>query len=288
MPEKRAKRRTAIRRRRFAAAAAIMLVAVAVWAVVRGSGDGVGDANPRGALVSHLTIDSEAVGEQLPVTLVRPPGGEGGNRPLLVFLHGRGANEDSFLDDEMFAALANLGRRAPIVAFPYGGDHSYWHDRDDGDWGSYVTDEVIPAVVDRSDADPNRVAIGGISMGGFGAYDLAVLNPGRFCAVGGHSPALWEDASATAPGAFDDAEDFARNDVVGAAQADPASLASQPIWLDAGDEDPFRPGDDAFAQALQAAGAPLTSKTWPGGHDDEYWNAHWDQYLRFYADACKG
>jgi S-formylglutathione hydrolase FrmB len=263
----------------------MVAVAVAVWAVVRGAGE-LGDADTRGARVSHLTIDSEAVGEQLPVALVQPAGSEGDKRPLLVFLHGKGANEDSFLNDEMFAALAHLGRRAPIVAFPYGGDHSYWHDRADGDWGSYVTDEVIPEAVERSDADPDRVAIGGISMGGFGAYDLARSQPGTFCAVGGHSPALWEDGSATAPGAFDDAEDFARNDVVGAAQTDPASLAGQPIWLDAGDEDPFQPGDAAFAAALQAGGAPLSSKTWPGGHDDDYWNAHWDEYLRFYADAC--
>lgn len=39
-----------------------------------------------------------------------------------------------------------LPGKAPIVAFPYGGDHSYWHDRADGSWGRYVTDEVIPEV----------------------------------------------------------------------------------------------------------------------------------------------
>jgi S-formylglutathione hydrolase FrmB len=49
---------------------------------------------------------------------------------------------------------------------------------------------VIPQVTRRFGTDRRRVAIGGISMGGFGAYDLARLNPGRFCAVGGHSPAL--------------------------------------------------------------------------------------------------
>jgi S-formylglutathione hydrolase FrmB len=35
------------------------------------------------------------------------------------------------------------------------------------------------------------VAIGGISMGGFGAYAIARLDPGRFCAVGGQSAALY-------------------------------------------------------------------------------------------------
>ena len=38
--------------------------------------------------------------------------------PLLAFLHGRDGNEDSGLVDEMFAALDQLGDRAPVVAFP--------------------------------------------------------------------------------------------------------------------------------------------------------------------------
>ena len=38
--------------------------------------------------------------------------------------------------------------------------------RRSGDWARYVLDEVIPAAVKRFGADPDRVAIGGISMGG--------------------------------------------------------------------------------------------------------------------------
>ena len=71
-------------------------------------------------------------------------------------------------------------------------------------------------------------------MGGFGAYDIALKNPGRFCAVGGHSPALWFDGAETAPGAFDDAADFERNDVVGAVQADPDAFGDTRVWNDYG------------------------------------------------------
>jgi S-formylglutathione hydrolase FrmB len=145
-----------------------------------------------------------------------------------------------------------------------------------------VVREVIPEVVRRYGIDRRRVAIGGISMGGFGAYDIARLNPGRFCAVAGHSPALWRRVGETAPGAFDDADDFARHDVIGAARANPDTFGDGQLWLDAGDEDPFRPGDDAMATAL---GDRVTAKTWPGGHDDDYWNEHWPDYARFYARA---
>jgi S-formylglutathione hydrolase FrmB len=237
-----------------------------------------------GASVTTLTIDSKAVGRPLPTTVVIPAARpEQGKRPLLVFLHGRNGNERSELDDAFYSALEAAGPGAPIVAFPYGGKSSYWHDRADGRWGRYVTREVIPEVVRRFDADPRRVAIGGISMGGFGAYDIARLNPGRFCAVAGHSPALWGTGGETAPGAFDDAEDFARHDVVGAAQANPDLFGDAHVWLDAAAADPFQPGDQPFAGALGKRASIHLS--WPGGHEDSYWNAHWPAYARFYTRA---
>ena len=242
------------------------LIAVLIAALLCGCGDEV----PPGVTVEDLKIDSRALNREMPVKAVVPGSGP---RPLLVFLHGRGNDESSYIHAPMLEALEALGDRAPVVAFPSGGDHSYWHDRADGDWGRYVIDEVIPQLTERYRTD--RVAIGGISMGGFGAYDLARLNPGRFCAVGGHSPALWRTGGETAPGAFDDAEDFARHDVVG----DPAGLADLPVWLDAGDEDPFRPGQQALAAAL----GDVTARTWPGGHDGDYWDRHWPDYLRWYA-----
>ena len=58
----------------------------------------------------------------MPIAAVTPPGTTTAPRPLLVFLHGFGGNQDSSLVGAMFAALAALGPRAPDVVFPYGGD----------------------------------------------------------------------------------------------------------------------------------------------------------------------
>lgn len=237
---------------------------------------------PAGLKVEDLTVKSKAVGEDMAVKVVVPEGGAD-HKPLLVFLHGRGGDESSYLHDPLFEAVKALGDRAPVVAFPDGAEDKYWHDRDSGDWGRYVTAEVIPQVAERLGTDRERVAIGGISMGGFGAYDIAAHHPERFCAVGGHSPALWRSGGETAPGAFDDAEDFTAHDVIARANA----LDRLPVWLDAGDKDPFLPGDDAFAQALEIVGAHATVHTWPGEHDGDYWNAHWRDYLRFYARALR-
>jgi S-formylglutathione hydrolase FrmB len=89
-------------------------------------------------------------------------------------------------------------------------------------------------------------------------------------------------------GAFDDAEDFAEHDVVAAVGRQPEAFTQQPLWLDSGEEDPFVPGDDALIAALKGAGANLTARREPGGHDSEYWNARWDDYLRFYARSLAG
>lgn len=274
-----------IRRRRRLASLIIFLAALGVaWLVVNLTI--LAPADRHGARVLHLTVDSKAVGRELGLDVVVPAGRQR-RRPLLVFLHGRGGSNSTFVEDEaMFRALRGLGRHAPVIAFPDGGDHGYWHDRREGDWDRYVVDEAIPLAAREADADPHRVAIAGISMGGFGAYDIALHHPGRFCAVGGHSPALWLAAEDTAPGAFDDAEDFEANDVIDRVREDPGAFGPIPIWNDAGTEDPFLIGDVAFDDALEEGGADISAHdTWPGGHQTSYWDSHWHAYLSFYASA---
>jgi enterochelin esterase-like enzyme len=243
-----------------------------------------------GARIVSFTIDSPLVHQAMPVTAVIPAGATNGRRPLVVFLHGKGGDQNSELVDQMFAALAAAGAQAPDIIFPYGGADSYWHDRADGAWGSYVMDEVIPQAIARLHADPARVAIGGISMGGFGALDLARLHPGRFCAVAGHSPALWVSGGQSAAGAFDNAADFGHHDVLAAARrADP--YRGMAVWIDVGSEDPFRSSATLLAAELRADGQAVQFHVWPGGHDQDYWSSHWGSYMQFYAaalSACHG
>jgi S-formylglutathione hydrolase FrmB len=238
-----------------------------------------------GAKVHKIDVDSKLLGRALPVRVVVPRRIPDNGRGLLVFLHGRGEDERSYLVDPMFEALADLRDRSPVVAFPYGGVSSYWHDRESGPWATYVLDELIPKLIRRYEIDPRKVAIGGISMGGFGAYAIARLAPLRFCAIGGHSPAIWESASETADGAFDDAADFERNDIIAAAEETPSPYRRTRLWLDAGGDDPFLAGGEAFDEALNASGLDPVVRDGPGGHDSDYWNGNWREYLGFYARA---
>jgi S-formylglutathione hydrolase FrmB len=276
-----------IHRRRRAVAALVVIALVAVGATEARRylpGDvRSGSAAAHGAGIERYSVRSRFVHRTLPqVAAVPRAAGDGKRRPLLVFLHGRGRDgEESNANGDFFAALEQLGARAPAVVFPNGGESSYFHARANGDWARYVLDEVIPQAVRRLHADPRRVAIGGISMGGFGAYDIARLRPRSFCAVGGHSAALWRSGGESAAGAFDDAEDFARNDVIAIARArGRAAWGRARLWLDGGSADPFRAGGEALA-----AGLGITMRHWPGAHEGDYWRAHYARYLRFYADA---
>jgi S-formylglutathione hydrolase FrmB len=188
-----------------------------------------------------------------------------------VLLHGKGGGPTQFLSQPFFDTLRALGPRAPEVLLLDGGDDSYWHDRADGKWGSMVWREAIPAGLARTHA--RRVAVGGISMGGYGALLLGSRRP-NLCAVGVQSPALWLGAGETAPGAFDNAGDYARNDVF-------KLRPPHPLWIDVGASDPFH--DAALAYARRAG---VRAHVSPGGHDASFWDAHTPQFLRFFARAC--
>ena len=277
-----------MRLRRIVAGLAVVALLVAAVSEARRHWPGAvrsGAAAAHGATILRYDVRSRFVHRTLPQVAAIPRGAGSERRPLLVFLHGRGAaGQESNANSAFFSALDRLGARAPAVVFPSGGVSSYWHARGDGDWARYVLDEVIPQAIRRLHADPQRIAIGGISMGGYGAYAIAHLRPRSFCAVGGHSAALWLRAGDSAAGAFDDAEDYARNDVLAIARARGRSAWGEArLWLDGGTQDPFRTGGDAFARALS-----IELRHWPGKHEGDYWRAHYDSYLRFYASALAG
>jgi len=267
--------------------AGVLIVRATVRATDRGY------SKTYGATVVRYSLASDVLDRSLDEVAIVPPGDA--PRPLLVLLHGRHdrspvswlipskSGPETMLSDELFYGLARLGTRAPVVVLLNGGGHSYYHDRRDGRWASMLLNEAIPDAVRRFSAKRSVVAIGGISMGGYGALHLAALRAGQFCAVGGHSAALWQNAGSSAPDAFDDTADFVRNDVFAAVQEN--RLARMRVWIDVGADDSFREADAALVAFLRRHGARVTYHLWPGGHTNAYWRAHLRAYLRFYADA---
>ncbi|MFA4927344.1 MAG: alpha/beta hydrolase-fold protein [Patulibacter sp.] len=278
----------AVRRITVVVLLALVAATVIAFLVREGPDGGATVADPPAADVERTrteqyTVDSTAADRKLVQTVVRPEG-DVADRPLLIFLTGKNQDPAQIGGDVMRAAVGRLGDRAPIVVLPANDGGSYWHDRRSGRWREYVLDEAIPAALRRYDLDPARVAIGGISMGGAGAFSIAARSDRPFCAVGGHSAAFWPAWEGSAPGAYDDAEDFRRNEPM-AAVLDGSTRYGVPLWLDIGRSDPFVAANRQVADALRRNGEQVTARFPSGDHDGAYWRAHMADWLAFYADA---
>nr|HRD15150.1 alpha/beta hydrolase-fold protein [Mycobacterium sp.] len=164
----------------------------------------------------------------------------------------------------------------PLAVVAVDGGGSYFHRRASGeDSGAMVLDELIPMLSGQG-LDTSRVGFLGWSMGGYGALLLgARLGPARTAAICAVSPALWLSSGATAPGAFDGADDFAANSVFGL-----PALASIPIRIDCGDSDPFYAATKQFIAQLPNPPAGGFS---PGGHDAAFWSSQLPAELTWMA-----
>jgi len=132
------------------------------------------------------------------------------------------------------------------------GGGGYWNPHPGDDPMAMVIGELIPRCqrlgLGRA---PRRVAVMGISMGGYGALLLAERYPAVFAAVAAVSPAVWTSypqARQANPGAFASAAAFAADDVITHA----AALGRRPVRIASGHDDPFYPGVQALARALPA------------------------------------
>jgi pimeloyl-ACP methyl ester carboxylesterase len=192
-------------------------------------------------------------------------------QPLVVALHGYGGDADwPFNSVHVQRHVAATGL---AVATIDGGDF-YWHARRSGiDTSAMVPADLLPLLAGEGLAT-DRIALIGWSMGGYGALLMASrLGPGRVAGVVATSAALWQSAGDSAPGAFDDSLDFARNDVFASRHA----LAGMPVRLDCGRDDPFIVANRAFARGLPSAAATFDA----GAHTEQYWTAHAGAQMRW-------
>ena len=199
--------------------------------------------------------------------IARPPGQTAPLRPVIA-LHGKGQDAAGVMAGGVEQGLAQAVASGipPFAVVAVDGGGSYWHRRASGeDSGAMVLDELIPMLSGQG-LDTSRVGFLGWSMGGYGALLLgARLVPARTAAICAVSPALWTSSGATAPGAFDGADDYAANSVWGL-----PALGSIPIRIDCGNGDPFASATKQYVAQLPS---PPSGRFSPGGHDGGFWSS---------------
>jgi S-formylglutathione hydrolase FrmB len=234
-------------------------------------------AAPAPTMVTGSFVSAARGGANTNWAIARPPGQSTPLRPLIA-LHGKDSDAATVMAGGVEPGLAQAVAAGlpPFAVVAVDGGGSYWHQRASGeDSGAMVLDELIPLLAEQG-LDTSRIGFLGWSMGGYGALLLgARLGPARTAAICAVSPALWQSSGATAPGAFDGADDYAANSVWGL-----PALGSIPIRIDCGNSDPFYTATQEFIDQLPTPPAGGFS---PGGHDGVYWSSQLPAELAWIA-----
>ena len=174
--------------------------------------------------------------------LFRPAGYEQSQKkwPLMLFLHGAGESGRDLAKVKTHGP-PKLVETKPDFPFILVSPQSPGRG-----WNPDVLNALLDDLVRTYRVDPDRVYLTGLSMGGFGTWELAAAHPEKFAAIapicGGGNP---QNAK---------------------------KLARLPIWVFHGAKDPVVPvrRSQEMVDALKAAGANVKFTVYPEAHHDSW------------------
>lgn len=199
--------------------------------------------------------------------------------PVLYLLHG--LSDDCTIWERRTSIERYASEKGIAVVMPEV-RRSFYTDEAVGEaYWTFVAEE-LPQLVARTfrvSTAREDTFVAGLSMGGFGAFKLALHHPGRFAAAAslsgavdpaslplelnaGHlSERVWGGRGIS--GTDDDLLGLVR-------RADPASLPA--LFLDCGTEDDLLPQNERFLAEAEARGVEITSRLRPGAHTWDFWD----------------
>jgi len=235
-----------------------------------------------------VTFHSAALNRYMQYRVVLPARVPAGTkRPVVYLLHGGGGN---FRDWSNYSDTARFAERGLILVMPEG-DESYYAnaaERPQDRYEDYIVNDLIADVESKFPVAAGRSnrAILGVSMGGYGAVQLALSHPDLFVFAGGISPAIdvpsrpfsikriqqWRHHSSIF-GPWGSQARHNGDPFVLVRTADPARTPY--LFLSCGEQEGLLPANHNFAALLEKRHFRFEFHVVPGGHD---WN-QWDERL---------
>jgi S-formylglutathione hydrolase FrmB len=230
--------------------------------------------------ILSVRFASKALAKQTTFNVIHPDQGEG-PFPVLIQLHGFSDDCNSWLTNSNLARhVANLPL---IVVLPDGGTSRYLNVRVHDRFVQENYEDLIMRDIPEQMARIFRIrdgkwAIGGLSMGGYGALRLGMKHPDRFASIWAHSAGL-RQVDAALKDLLDDPKDA---DVEHWA----AQLAGgdQPVMsFDCGVDDHLLSYNRDLHEFLENIGVKHTYREHPGAHTWDYWDSHVGEALAQHA-----
>jgi hypothetical protein len=238
--------------------------------------------------LQHEVFDSKRRGRKVGWTLALPPGAAPSGLPVALVLHGRTDDSRTTFDSlgmhRFLADYVDKGGHAFALAAVDGGT-TYWHPRASGDDPlGMIVEELLPRLRDGG-LNADRIGVLGWSMGGYGALLLAResgrdhLGGSKVVAACAASPALFPTYASSAPGAFDNQDDYTR---WGALLPDPALPTGLALRVSCGDADPFTAVTERYRAKVHPKPAGGIDR---GCHNHGYWRSEAAGQIAFLGTA---
>ncbi|WP_433619113.1 alpha/beta hydrolase [Dactylosporangium sp. CA-139114] len=204
--------------------------------------------------------------------------------PTLYLLHGLSDDDTAwtrFTSLERYAAERQIAIVMPQV------ERSFYTDEV---WGrpywTFISEELPRTArrLFRLTDDPARTFVAGLSMGGYGAFKLALRHPDRFGAAASLSGALDLATRAREPDGLDRPEDprmweriYGTPPDIEGTDNDLLHLLGTvenppPLFVACGTEDALYSSNLRFRDACAEHGIPLKTEFSPGAHDWAFWD----------------
>ena len=249
------------------------------------------------ALFSNITINvclpTPGSGDRLDYDTLKRDFGYDRGLPVAYLLHGmygdafswtRFSNVDRYAQD----------RRIAVVTCSAG--NNFYQDMPGGQqWATFFTKELPAYICSLFPVSPRRedTFIAGFSMGGYGAWHLALAAPERYAKAASMSGAVdieaiyktFKDTTISNPfnwkAMFGDPEALkgSGSDLFAQYQACAAKGCVPKLYQACGTEDFLYQLNLAARDRMLALGADLTYAEGPGGHDWTFWDAHIQKVL---------